>query len=146
MPRPQLDAVREGLRDSVRYGMAHNADVPGMEIAGKTGTASDRPGRAMDGLPAVAHLGHEEVVIVIYLPRGNGADAARLAQHFFLAAKAPPAPESARSLTVELWATRSVTHLTATPLRRRKQARYRWNGRTDGLRISPGKTRKAALS
>ena len=32
-------AVREGLKDSVSYGMAHNAAVPGMEIAGKTGTA-----------------------------------------------------------------------------------------------------------
>ena len=35
------DPVRDGLRDSVRYGMAHNADMPGMDIAGKTGTASD---------------------------------------------------------------------------------------------------------
>ncbi len=36
-----LDPVRDGLRESVRYGMAHNAGVPGMDIAGKTGTASD---------------------------------------------------------------------------------------------------------
>ena len=44
-PSPRtLDAVRDGLRDSVRYGMAHNAAVPGMEIAGKTGTASDTAG------------------------------------------------------------------------------------------------------
>ena len=48
-------AVREGLKDSVSYGMAHNAAVPGMEIAGKTGTASDGPrAGATDGLPAPA--------------------------------------------------------------------------------------------
>jgi stage II sporulation protein D len=54
-------------------------------------------------------------VIVIYLPHGNGADAARLAQHFLLTTKGP-APETARDLTVELFSARPVTHLTATPL------------------------------
>jgi cell division protein FtsI/penicillin-binding protein 2 len=91
-----LDAVREGLKDSVRYGMAHNAAVPGMEIAGKTGTASDAgqpPGQfwSHGWFAGTARFGHEEYVVVIYLPRGNGADAAGLAQHFFLAAKAPTA-------------------------------------------------------
>ena len=108
-------AVRDGLRDSVSYGMAHNAAVAGMEIAGKTGTAGDGPqGRSHGWFAGTGYLGHEEVVIVIYLPSGNGADAARLAQHFFLAARAP-APESARSLTVELFSTRTVKTLTATP-------------------------------
>jgi membrane peptidoglycan carboxypeptidase len=111
----RVHAVSEGLYNSVRYGMAHNAFVPGMEIAGKTGTASDTmQGSSHGWFAGIGALGHEQVVIVIYLPRGNGADAARLAQHFFLATR--PAPESARSLTVELWASRSVTHLTATPL------------------------------
>ena len=41
LDQAQAPAVREGLKDSVSYGMAHNAAVPGMEIAGKTGTASD---------------------------------------------------------------------------------------------------------
>ena len=71
------EAVRQGLSDSVNYGMAHNASVPGMKIAGKTGTASD------GWFAGISHLGEQEVVIVIYLPHGNGADAARLAQHFF---------------------------------------------------------------
>jgi stage II sporulation protein D len=94
--------------------MAHNAFVPGMEIAGKTGTASDSmQGSSHGWFAGIGTSGHEQVVAVIYLPRGNGADAARLAQHFFLATK--PAPESARALTVEVWASRSVTHLTATP-------------------------------
>jgi membrane peptidoglycan carboxypeptidase len=87
-----LDAVREGLKDSVNYGMAHNAAVPEMEIAGKTGTASDLGQSWSHGwFAGTGYLGHEEYVVVIYLPRGNGADAAGLAQHFFLAAKASTA-------------------------------------------------------
>jgi stage II sporulation protein D len=104
----RLQAVREGLNHSVRYGMAHNAFVPGMEIAGKTGTASD------GWFAGVGSVGPAQVVVVIYLPHGNGADAARLVQRFFLATM--PAPESARSLTVEVWASRAVRHLTATPI------------------------------
>ncbi|MGB8539241.1 MAG: SpoIID/LytB domain-containing protein, partial [Acidobacteriaceae bacterium] len=115
LPDSRVDAVREGLYNSVRYGMAHNAFVPGMEIAGKTGTASDTMHGSSHGwFAGIGTFDHEQVVAVIYLPLGNGADAARLAQHFFLATN--PARVSARSLTVEVWASRSVTHFTATPL------------------------------
>jgi stage II sporulation protein D len=132
---PALDAVREGLRDSVRYGMAHNAAVPGMEISGKTGTVT-----TAGWFAGIAPLNHEQVVIVIYLPHGNGADAARLAQHFFQAS-APPAPASARALTVELWSAQSVTGLTATPLAKPGMPlQIEW--RPDGLRTSSGKTLK----
>jgi len=106
--------VRDGLKDSVNYGMAHNAAVPDVEIAGKTGTSSNAGWFAGSG-----SFNHQEIVIIIYLPHGNGADAARLAQHFFLSPKPVPQKadlESARSLTIQLWATRSVTHLTATLL------------------------------
>jgi stage II sporulation protein D len=106
----QGNAVGQGLKDSVRFGMAHNAAVPGAEVEGKTGTTTS--GGWFAGR---APLGREHVIIVIYLPRGNGADAARLAQHFFVSAKGP-APESARDLTVELFSARPVTHLTATSL------------------------------
>jgi stage II sporulation protein D len=119
----QLDAVRQGLRDSASFGMAHNVAVPGMEILGKTGTT-------LQG-GWFAGASHERVV-AIYLPHGNGADAARLAQHFFLATK-KPAPESARDLSVELFSARSVTHLTASP-----QLEVDWA--QDGLRTSDGKT------
>jgi len=128
----QAPAVRQGLRDSVTYGMAHNAAVPGMEIAGKTGTASDViQGRSHGWFAGTAYLGHEEVVIVIYLPLGNGADAARLAHDFFLAATAP-APQSARELTVELFSTRTLKSLTVTPLGQQVE----WA--PDGLRLSSG--------
>jgi stage II sporulation protein D len=104
-----LQPVRDGLKESVTYGMAHNAAVPGLGVAGKTGTVSNAGWFAGSG-----SFDHEQVVIVIYLPHGNGADAARLAQHFFLPPKTDA--ESALSLSVELWSTRSVTQLTATPL------------------------------
>ncbi len=84
--------VRDGLADSVTYGMAHNAAVRGMEIAGKTGTASDPHESWSHGwFAGTGIVGQEEVVIVIYLGHGNGGDAARLAQHFFLAATSSPA-------------------------------------------------------
>jgi stage II sporulation protein D len=106
----QGNAVGQGLKDSVRFGMAHNAAVPGEEVAGKTGTTTSGGWFA-----GSAPWGQERVIIAIYFPRGNGADAARLAQHFFVSAKGP-APESARDLTVELFSAQPVTHLTATSL------------------------------
>ena len=106
----QGNAVRQGLKDSVRFGMAHNAAVPGEEVAGKTGTTTSGGWFA-----GSAPLGREHVVVVIYLPGGNGADAARLAQHFLVSANGP-VPESARDLTVELFSARPATQLTATSL------------------------------
>jgi len=103
-----LRPVRDGLEESVAHGMAHNADVPGMELAGKTGTVNN--GGWFAGIGA---FDNEPVVAIIYLPHGNGADAARLARSFFLPSKTAPA--SAQDLTVEVWTARSVTGLTATP-------------------------------
>lgn len=86
-----LDAVRDGLMDSVEYGMAHNAGVPGRTILGKSGTATDPvTGWSHGWFAGIGFLGHQEVAVVIYLPRGNGADAARLAQHVFLGAAGMP--------------------------------------------------------
>jgi stage II sporulation protein D len=133
-------AVREGLRDSVTYGMAHNANVPGMGIAGKTGTAGEEAqGRSHGWFAGTGHLGHDEVVVVIYLPLGNGADAARLAHGFFLAAN-PPVPESAHLLTVELFSTRTVKTLTATQLGQLAPTQIDWA--PNGLRLSSGTTVK----
>jgi len=131
----QGDAVGQGLKDSVRFGMAHNAAVPGVAIAGKTGTTTGGGWFA-----GIAPRAQEHVILVIYLPRGNGADAARLAQHFFLTVKGP-APESARDLTVELFSTRPVTHVSATPASDPKTPiKVEWT--KEGLRTSTGQTRK----
>ena len=136
----EAPAVREGLRDSVSYGMAHNAAVAGMGIAGKTGTAGDAAqGRSHGWFAGIGYLGNEEVAMAICLPGGNGADAARLAHDFFLAARAP-APESARSLTVEVFSTRVVKSLTATPLGQPRPTQMDWA--PEGLRLSSGKAVK----
>jgi cell division protein FtsI/penicillin-binding protein 2 len=75
--------VVQGLRDSVRYGMANQAGVRGMEILGKTGTASN-PGEAWThGWFAGALAGR--LVVVVYVPHGDGGTAALLAKKFFLA-------------------------------------------------------------
>ncbi len=145
LDQAKAPAVREGLRDSVSYGMAHNAAVTGMEIAGKTGTAGDGPqGRSHGWFAGTGYLGSEEVVVVIYLPGGNGADAARLGHDFFVATRAP-APESARSLTIEVFSTRAVKTLTATPLERPMPTQVEWA--PNGLRLSSGTTvRELSLS
>ena len=51
-----------------------------MTIAGKTGTASDA--RTHEWFTGIASRGAEQVVVVIYVPRGNRADAAAMARRF----------------------------------------------------------------
>ncbi len=86
--------VAEGLRDSVRYGMADPAAVPGVEILGKTGTASD-PGQAWThGWFAGAVPGR--FVVVVYAPHGDGGTAARIAGRFFAATLSAPSTGSSR--------------------------------------------------
>jgi cell division protein FtsI/penicillin-binding protein 2 len=79
-----VPAVERGLEGSVVYGMAHGAATPGLTILGKTGTASDPDEAWTHGwFAGIASNGKDSVVIVIYVPRGNGANAARLAHRFF---------------------------------------------------------------
>jgi cell division protein FtsI/penicillin-binding protein 2 len=82
------DAVKRGLEESVQYGMAHNAYIAGVRTAGKTGTASD-PGQPWTHgwFAGIAPADQPKIVIVVYLPRGNGADAAQIAQRFLSAYK-----------------------------------------------------------
>ncbi len=80
--------VQRGLRGSVQYGMANLAAVPGLDILGKTGTASN-PGEAWThGWFAGALSG--QYIVVIYVPRGDGGTAARLAHTFFLTIASQP--------------------------------------------------------
>jgi len=83
-PESRMQTVLQGLEDSVTYGMGHNAYVTGLSIAGKTGTASD-PGEPWTHgwFAGFAPAKSPRAIVVVYLPRGNGADAARLAQVFF---------------------------------------------------------------
>lgn len=74
---PQDGPVLRGLKDSVDYGMADQARVPGMTVLGKTGTANDVDGAPSHGWFAGGVRG--KIVLAIYVPRGSGADAASLA-------------------------------------------------------------------
>lgn len=72
--------VDAGLVDSASFGMAGNASLGGVSVAGKTGTANGAVGAQSHGwfvglVPAEA----PSVVVVVYLPAGHGADAARVA-------------------------------------------------------------------
>jgi cell division protein FtsI/penicillin-binding protein 2 len=83
---PNVRLVWQGLERSVAFGMAHAAHVDKMQIAGKTGTASDGPGGPTHGwFVGLAPAADPEIAIVVYLERGRGADAAALAQPVFAA-------------------------------------------------------------
>jgi penicillin-binding protein 2 len=81
----ELDApVFAGLEQSVAYGMAHAADVEGMKVAGKTGTAASRESAATHGFfVGYAPAEKPEIVVMIFLERGHGGDAAAAAQTVF---------------------------------------------------------------
>jgi cell division protein FtsI/penicillin-binding protein 2 len=80
---PAGGPVERGLKESVDYGMAHPAAVEGITILGKTGTAKN-PGEAWThGWFAGVLPGR--MVVVIFVPRGDGGTAAALARQFFLA-------------------------------------------------------------
>jgi cell division protein FtsI/penicillin-binding protein 2 len=85
----QLDrapAIRRGLEASVEYGMANPARTEGVKLLGKTGTASDAGQPWTHGwFAGMATGGEKGIVVVIYVPRGNGADAALLAHRFLSA-------------------------------------------------------------
>ena len=92
---PEADApVLAGLESSVAFGMGHAAFVDGMKIAGKTGT-SEAPGRQQTHGFFVGYAPAEkpEIVVMVYVERGRGTDAAGLAQPVLAAfAKHPRSP------------------------------------------------------
>jgi cell division protein FtsI/penicillin-binding protein 2 len=85
--RLALQPVLEGLRSSVAYGTGRLAGVEGMDVAGKTGTARADAGVYTHGwFAGFAPAQRPEIVIVVFLERGQGgADAAPIA-HQVLAA------------------------------------------------------------
>jgi cell division protein FtsI/penicillin-binding protein 2 len=80
---PAQGPVMRGLEGSVSYGMANAAAVPGLTILGKTGTASEAGEAWTHGWFAGAIPGR--LVIVVYVPHGDGGTAALLARGFFAA-------------------------------------------------------------
>jgi len=76
--------VFDGLEHSVAYGMARAANIDGMKVAGKTGTAASRTNPRTHGFfVGYAPAEKPEIAIVILVQHGNGADAATIAQTAF---------------------------------------------------------------
>jgi penicillin-binding protein A len=72
--------VRAGLADSASFGMAGEANLGGVPVLGKTGTAdSGESGRSHGWFVGLAPAQKPSVVIAVYLPAARGADAAHLA-------------------------------------------------------------------
>jgi cell division protein FtsI/penicillin-binding protein 2 len=66
--------------------MAHDANTPSIDIFGKTGTAGNPPRQPWSHgwFAGFATSSRTPLVISLYLPQGNGADAAHLARNFFM--------------------------------------------------------------
>lgn len=77
----------EGLQESVAYGMAHAAQPASpMRVAGKTGTAPADEGPWTHGwFAGYAPASNPEIVLVVFLEKGHGSDAAALASKIFAA-------------------------------------------------------------
>lgn len=72
--------VLAGLSDSASFGMAGQADLGGVRVAGKTGTAEgDDTHRTHGWFAGLAPADRPSVVFLVYVPSGRGADAAHLA-------------------------------------------------------------------
>jgi cell division protein FtsI/penicillin-binding protein 2 len=72
--------IQAGLADSTEFGIAQSAKQNAVSVAGKTGTAESTGSHQTHGWFAGFAPAHKpRVVIVVYLPVGRGADAARLA-------------------------------------------------------------------
>lgn len=87
--QPGMRAIRDGLEGAVEFGTAQNAAVPGIRLAGKTGsavTASGEPVAWFAGfLPSTA----PKAVLAVMLPgKSGGADAAPIARRIFEAYRA----------------------------------------------------------
>ncbi|MBM2827434.1 MAG: putative penicillin-binding protein, partial [Dehalococcoidia bacterium] len=75
-----LRVIREGMRQAVDTGTATTAKVPGVEVAGKTGTAefgaptanvNDRPTHGW--FVGFAPASDPKIAVVVFAQRGNGA-------------------------------------------------------------------------
>jgi penicillin-binding protein 2 len=91
-----LALVREGMRQAVATGTAKTAQVPGVTVAGKTGTAefgSPLPGARIaethGWFVGYAPADKPEIAVVVFLDQGNGAinaapAAGKILHHYFV--------------------------------------------------------------
>jgi cell division protein FtsI/penicillin-binding protein 2 len=77
-----FETIEAGLEECVRAGTGQGANVPGVRVAGKTGTARipGGTGATHAWFVGYAPVGAPEIAVVVFLERGTGArDAAPLA-------------------------------------------------------------------
>jgi cell division protein FtsI/penicillin-binding protein 2 len=80
----ETNSIYAGLDNAVKYGTAHSAFVEGLDVAGKTGTATNETGSMPHGLfIGYAPAEHPEIAIVVYVTQSRGRDAAAVAQQVF---------------------------------------------------------------
>jgi penicillin-binding protein 2 len=84
---PKLTPLFQGLASSTRYGMARSAQPEnGIRVAGKTGTATAEQGPWTHGwFAGFAPADRPTVVLVVFLEKGRGSDAADIARQIFTA-------------------------------------------------------------
>ncbi|MDR3746779.1 MAG: penicillin-binding transpeptidase domain-containing protein [Acidobacteriota bacterium] len=77
----------EGLQGSVAYGMARAAQpASAIQVAGKTGTATADEGAWTHGwFAGYAPANNPRIVVVVFLEKGHGSDAAGIARDVFAA-------------------------------------------------------------
>ncbi len=102
-----LDVVKEAMRQSVTRGVAKTAAVPGVEVAGKTGTAEFGEKRP-DGTHAThgwfvgfAPFDDPQVAVVVFVQRGGGGQqaapaAAKILDYYFHGPQLAQKPEEAQ--------------------------------------------------
>lgn len=83
LPPPAAAPVFSGLERSVQYGMAHSEASSEITFAGKTGTAAGASGQTHGFFVGYAPADKPEIVLVVFLERGRGADAAAIAAPIF---------------------------------------------------------------
>jgi cell division protein FtsI/penicillin-binding protein 2 len=75
-----IQTVMVGLRGAVAYGTAQGAQVDGLAVGGKTGTSSAEEGSWTHAwFAGFAPADKPEIVVVIFLERGHGSEAATIA-------------------------------------------------------------------
>jgi membrane peptidoglycan carboxypeptidase len=87
--RREMLPVLEGLEGAVEFGTARRAQVPGLQVAGKTGSARGENGSSMAWFAGFAPSRAPQVVVAVRLQgRSGGADAAPVAARLLEAHRA----------------------------------------------------------
>jgi cell division protein FtsI/penicillin-binding protein 2 len=86
--------VQGGLEDSASFGIAASAGLAGVTVAGKTGTANLGAGTPSHGwFAGLIPAKKPQVVVVVYLPAGHGANAAAVAAELIAHSPLGKAPQ-----------------------------------------------------